>query len=247
MRVGRHLPPGHARATSSRSSPALRLAASAFLPWVIVGDVVAAGHARRLPALWVAGLGALAAVLALLSLITRKNSRHPLLVVGLVALGIMFLSWRIMPRTAGERALTRVAGVRDRREHAASAPRRPPLAGSGIYLGLAASAVHRRLRPDDRRQARGAAVRRSTSPDDDVVASATPHADPRSSPRPSMRGRSRRRASLASRSSDARSRRLDALRATRPRRRRADDRRRHGGDRRLVLARAGAERATTWR
>ena len=57
-------------------------------------------------ALWVLGLGALAAVLATLSLITRKNSRHPLLVVGLAALGITYLSLRIMPRLAGERART---------------------------------------------------------------------------------------------------------------------------------------------
>ena len=57
-------------------------------------------------AVWIAGLGVLAAVLALLSLITRKNSRHPLLLIGLVSLGILFLSWRILPQTAGERALT---------------------------------------------------------------------------------------------------------------------------------------------
>ena len=81
------------------------LAVSAFLPWVVV-DGVSARACPTSPALWVAGLGALAAVLAMLSLITRKNSRHPLLVVGLAALGIMFLSWRIMPRLAGERALT---------------------------------------------------------------------------------------------------------------------------------------------
>ena len=62
-------------------------------------------------ALWIAGLGAAAALLATLSLITRKNSRHPLLLVGLVALGIMFLSWRIMPRTISSRALTRSQAV----------------------------------------------------------------------------------------------------------------------------------------
>src|SRR5215475_5661438 len=81
------------------------LAISAFLPWVIVADVSMRG-VPDIPGLWVAGLGALASVLALLSLITRKNSRHPLLLIGLVALGITFLSWRILPRTAGERALT---------------------------------------------------------------------------------------------------------------------------------------------
>jgi hypothetical protein len=115
------------------------LAASAFLPWVVVGG----DRLRGVPdvmALWVVGLGALAATLATLSLITRKNSRHPLLVIGLAALGIMFLSWRVMPRTAGERALTLAqafAIVEDR--PAGDAPR--AAAGVGIYLGLVSSSV----------------------------------------------------------------------------------------------------------
>ena len=115
------------------------LAVSAFLPWVIVGGVSLDG-VPDVWALWVAGLGALAAVLAMLSLITRRNSRHPLLIVGLCALGIMLLSWRIMPRTAGERALTisqAFAIVEDTPMSAA-----PDAAvGIGIYLGLVASAV----------------------------------------------------------------------------------------------------------
>ena len=81
------------------------LAASAFLPWVVVGGVPMKG-VPDVAGLWIVGLGAAAALLAMLSLITRKNSRHPLLLVGLIALGIMFLSWRILPRSAGERALT---------------------------------------------------------------------------------------------------------------------------------------------
>lgn len=112
---------------------------SAFLPWVIVADVPLRG-VPDVAALWVAGLGALAAVLAILSLITRKNSRHPILIIGLAALGIMFLSWRIMPRTAGERALTvsqAFAIVEDRPAGAAPVA----IVGSGIYLGLVASAV----------------------------------------------------------------------------------------------------------
>jgi hypothetical protein len=115
------------------------LAISAFLPWVIVGDVSLSGF-PGMAALWVASLGVLAAVLATLSLITRKNSRHPLLVVGLAALGIVFLSWRIMPRLAGERALTvsqAYAIVQNR--PVGEAP--DVSAGSGIYLGLAASCV----------------------------------------------------------------------------------------------------------
>jgi hypothetical protein len=115
------------------------LALSAFLPWVIVSGEAMNG-VPDIPGLWIVGLGALAAILAMLSLITRKNSRHPLLIVGLVALGIMFLSWRILPRSAGERALTvsqAVAIVEN--TPMGDAPKAD--VGSGIYLGLGASAV----------------------------------------------------------------------------------------------------------
>jgi hypothetical protein len=115
------------------------LSASAFLPWVIVGDVALNG-VPDMAALWIAGLGALAAILALLSLITRRNSRHPLLLIGLVALGIMFLSWRIMPRTAGERALT-VSQAFAIVENTPMKTSTTTAAGAGIYVGLAASAV----------------------------------------------------------------------------------------------------------
>ena len=117
----------------------IALFVSAFLPWVIVGDVSLKGI-PDMAALWVAGLGALAAVLAALSLITRRNSRHPLLIIGLVALGIMFLSWRIMPRSAGERALT-VSQAFSIVEGTPIGAAPVALAGSGIYLGLVASAI----------------------------------------------------------------------------------------------------------
>jgi hypothetical protein len=117
----------------------IALAISAFLPWVHVGDIALEG-VSQMAALWVLGLGALAAVLATLSLITRRNSRHPLLVIGLVTLGIMFLSWRIMPRVAVQRALTMsqaIAIVEERPMGAEPSAR----IGAGIYLGLAASSV----------------------------------------------------------------------------------------------------------
>jgi hypothetical protein len=117
----------------------LVLASSPFLPWVIVGGESMAG-VPDVWALWIVGLGALAAVLALLSLVTRRNSRHPLLVIGLSALGIMLLSWRILPRTAGERAQTisQAFAIVENRPIAA-APRAD--VGIGIYLGLAASSI----------------------------------------------------------------------------------------------------------
>jgi hypothetical protein len=116
------------------------LVVSAFLPWVVVSGVSRAG-APDAPGLWVAGLGLLSAVLAALSLITRRNSRHPLLVVGLMALGIITLTWRIVPRLAGEEALTMsqaLAIVED--APLADMPSVPiPLVGSGLYVGVAAA------------------------------------------------------------------------------------------------------------
>ena len=115
------------------------LALSAFLPWIVVEDIALAGVPDT-AALWIAGLGAAAALLATLSLITRKNSRHPLLLIGLVALGMMFLSWQIMPRSVESRALTRSQAL-------AIVERTPMngsptvLPGSGIYAGLVAAGV----------------------------------------------------------------------------------------------------------
>jgi hypothetical protein len=116
------------------------LAASAFLPWIIVGEDVALVGVPDTAALWIAGLGAAATLLATLSLITRKNSRHPLLLVGLVALGIMFLSWRIMPRTISGRVLTRSQAVAIVDGTPLGAV--PQVAvGYGMYVGLIASLV----------------------------------------------------------------------------------------------------------
>jgi hypothetical protein len=115
------------------------LIASTFLPWVTIGGTTLPGI-PNLPALWVAGLGAIAAILAALSLITRKNSRHPLLVVGLFALGIMILSWRIFPRSVGERALS-LSQARSIVEGTPMREAPEALIGSGIYLGIASSAA----------------------------------------------------------------------------------------------------------
>ena len=79
------------------------LTVSAFLPWVVVGENNLGGF-PSMSSVWIAGLGLSATVLAALSLITRKNSRHPLLVVGLLAFGILFVVERLMVRMATERA-----------------------------------------------------------------------------------------------------------------------------------------------
>jgi len=117
----------------------LVLAASAFMPWVNVGDLSLRGF-PDLTALWVMGLGLLAAVLAVLSMITRKNSRHPLLLVGLVAFGIMLLSWEVVPQSVAKRVLTRSQAIAIvERTPMGEGPR--AFAGSGIYAGLVASSI----------------------------------------------------------------------------------------------------------
>ena len=115
------------------------LIVSVFLPWIVIGDTTLRGY-PNVPALWVAGLGAIAAVLATLSLITRRNSRHPLLVVGLLALGIMVLSWRVFPRSVAERAssLSQATAIV---EGIPAAPAPDALIGVGIYLGIVSSAA----------------------------------------------------------------------------------------------------------
>ena len=117
----------------------LLLIASVFLPWIKLGDETLLGF-PSVPALWVAGLGAIAVVLAVLSLITRRNSRHPLLVVGLLALGVMILSWRVLPRSVGDRAqsVSQANAIVDGGEVEATPD---AFIGIGIYLGTIASAV----------------------------------------------------------------------------------------------------------
>ena len=113
------------------------LSLSAFLPWVIVSGQAMTG-VPDIAALWIVGLGVLASLLAFLSLVTRKNSRHPLLLIGLISLAIMFLSWRILPRSAGERALT-ISQAFAIVENTPIGEAPPTSVGSGIYLGLIAS------------------------------------------------------------------------------------------------------------
>ena len=117
----------------------LTLVVSAFLPWIVIDEVVLTGFPDVL-ALWVIGLGALAATLAALSMITRKNSRHPLFLIGLASLGIMFLSWRIMPGSIDRRVLSRARAIAIVENTDPITPP-PALVGSGIYVGLAAAAA----------------------------------------------------------------------------------------------------------
>lgn len=115
------------------------LVASAFLPWVLLGGV-SIGGIPNMTGFWVLGLGAMAMVMASLSIYTRKNSRHPLLVVGLLSLAVLFLAYELMKRTVVEQAWARsqALAIVDQ-----IAPGQEPAtaAGLGIYLGAIGAIV----------------------------------------------------------------------------------------------------------
>ena len=118
----------------------LVLAGSAFMPWMLVGEL-GLGGVPSIAGLWVLGLGILAAVLAFLSVITRKNSRHPLLLVGLAAFGIVLVSEQWMERTAADRvwAQSQARAIVQGTRTAVSLP--DPTMAPGGYLALGAAGV----------------------------------------------------------------------------------------------------------
>ena len=115
------------------------LATSAFMPWIMMGDERVGGLPS--PAgFWILGLGLLAVVLATLSVITRKNSRHPLLLVGLAAFAILLTGERLLERAAAQQAWAR-SEARAIVGGAAPAMVPDPAMASGAWVGLSAAAV----------------------------------------------------------------------------------------------------------
>jgi hypothetical protein len=115
------------------------LAMSAFLPWMVHGGI-GVGAVPSASALWILGLGLATMLLAVLSVITRKNSRHPLLLVGLVALAIEFLAWQWMQRSLSEQAWASAQARAIVEGGRAAAPGETTV-GAGLYLGVVAAAV----------------------------------------------------------------------------------------------------------
>jgi hypothetical protein len=117
----------------------LVLVLSAFLPWMFLGDARVGGVPD--PAgFWILGLGVIAVTLAGLSLWTRKNSRHPLLVVGLAAFAITFLGYQWLSRSVRETAWAR-AQAQAIVENTPMQQPPPTVVGLGLYLGITASIV----------------------------------------------------------------------------------------------------------
>ena len=118
----------------------LVLAASAFMPWTVIGNS-ALGGVPTISGLWVLALAIVSIVLAFLSVITRKNSRHPLLVVGLVAFAIVLLSEQWMERTTADQvwAQSQARAIVQGSRTAVALP--DPTMAPGGYLALAAAGI----------------------------------------------------------------------------------------------------------
>ncbi len=120
-------------------SNGLLLGSSAFMPWMTVGDQDYGGI-PDLSAFWILSLALLTVALAGLSVVTRKNSRHPLLLVGLLAFGILLLSEQLMERTASQQGWA-VSQARAIVSGERVAPTREPGMTAGSYVGLTASTM----------------------------------------------------------------------------------------------------------
>ena len=92
------------------------------------------------PAWWIFGLGVTAVLLAGLSIWTRKNSRHPLLLVGLAGFAIMYLGYQWMSRTVRDSVWAQ-SQARAIVENVPAGAMPEASLGPGIYLGSAAAIV----------------------------------------------------------------------------------------------------------
>ena len=117
----------------------LLLSASAFMPWIMMGEQ-RFGGVPDLAGLGVLGLGLVAVMLATLSVITRKNSRHPLLLVGLGALTILLMAERFMERSVADQAWAQ-SQARAIVQGGEVEPLPEPATAVGAYLGFSASAI----------------------------------------------------------------------------------------------------------
>jgi hypothetical protein len=121
------------------ASAGVLMVVSAFLPWLHVGEM-SLGGVPEPAGLWILGLGAVAVLLAALSLWTRKNSRHPLLLVGLAAFAILFLGYQWMSRAVRNASWAQAQANAIVNDVPAGTPPETAV-GLGIYLGLIAAAV----------------------------------------------------------------------------------------------------------
>ena len=117
----------------------LVLAASAFLPWLRLGDVGLAGVPD--PAgFFILALGALAVGLSVVGLRGRRNPRQLLVLAGIAALTTLVVVWRTGPATIAERAQVHAEAVA-LVDNVPALPMPPAGVGVGLWIGMAGAAA----------------------------------------------------------------------------------------------------------
>jgi hypothetical protein len=115
------------------------VAGSAFLPWLRIGDIGLAGVPD--PAgLFVLGLGLLGLLLSAVSLLTPRDSRQALVLIGLAGLTTLLVVWQTGPTTVADRALARAQAVA-LVDNLPVEPVPPITVGAGLLLGLIGAAT----------------------------------------------------------------------------------------------------------
>jgi hypothetical protein len=115
------------------------LGASAFLPWMRMGDIGLRGVPD--PAgYFVLALGALGVLLAAASLAGRRAVRQWLFLVGLAGVTTLAVVWKVGPSTIAARAQAQAQAVA-LVDNVALQPPPPVTMGAGLLVGLIASAV----------------------------------------------------------------------------------------------------------
>lgn len=115
------------------------LAVATFLPWLRLGDIGLAGIPD--PAgLFVLALGGVGLLLSLVSILTRRDTRPGLVLVGLAGLTTLAVVWLTGPATIADRAQARAEAVA-LVDNVPIQPVPPVGVGFGLLLGIAGAAT----------------------------------------------------------------------------------------------------------
>jgi hypothetical protein len=111
---------------------------SAFFPWLRIGNIGLAGVPD--PAgFFVLGLGLLGLVLSAIGMLTPRDTRQGLVLIGLGALTTLLVVWQTGPATVSDRALARAQAVA-LVDNVPVEPVPPVTVGAGLILGLLGAA-----------------------------------------------------------------------------------------------------------
>ena len=115
------------------------LVAATFLPWLRLGDIGLAGMPDA-AGFFVLALGVLGLLLSLVSILTRRDTRPGLVLVGLAGLTTLAVVWLTGPATIADRAQARAEAVA-LVDNVPMQPVPPVGVGVGLILGLAGAAT----------------------------------------------------------------------------------------------------------